>query len=170
MDTLFTATTSQLEFMQGTDWGLVLALLGAGLAALLSGIGSAIGVGRAGQASAGIVAEQPERFGNCLVLQLLPGSQGIYGLIIAFFILMNTSILGDASIVLTNAQGLSMLVASLPIAFGGLFSAIQQSKVACSGINMLAKRPDGFGNAMMLTLMVETYALFAFLLSLLMVM
>ena len=153
--------------MQAMDWGLVFALLGAGLAALLSGIGSAIGVGRAGQAAAGVVAEQPERFGNCLVLQLLPGSQGIYGLIIAVFILLNCGVLGGAAP--TVAEGLKYLAASLPIAFGGLISAIHQSKVACSGIAMLAKRADGFGNAMMLTLMVETYALFAFLLSLLMV-
>ncbi len=151
----------------GADWGLILAILGAAFASLMAGIGSAIGVGKAGQAAAAVVGEHPDRFGNCLVLQLLPGSQGIYGLIIGFFILMNCGVLGGAAPDITG--GLRLLAASMPIAFGGLISAVHQGKVASSGITMIARRSDGFGNAMMLTLMVEIYALFAFLLSLLMV-
>ena len=153
--------------MGENNWGLILAIMGAVIAPLLSGIGSAIGVGKAGQASTGVLAEQPERFGNCLVLQLLPGSQGIYGLIIAFLILSNCGILGGEMPDLTG--GLRLLAASLPIGFGGLVSAIYQSKVSINGINMIAKRAEGFGNAMMLALMVETYALFALLVSLLIV-
>ncbi len=149
------------------NWGLILAIAGAAFAALLAGIGSAIGVGKAGQAAAGILADHPDRFGNCLVLELLPGSQGIYGLIIAFFILMNCGVLGGE--VPDISGGLRLFVASMPIAFGGLISAIHQGKVSASGITMIARRADGFGNAMMLALMVEIYALFAFLLSLLMV-
>lgn len=147
--------------------GYFFALLGAAFAALFAGIGSAIGVGKAGQAAAGVIAEQPDRFGNCLVLELLPGTQGIYGLIIAFFILLNCGALGGE--IPSIEQGLYLFAAGLPVAFGGLLSGIHQGKVAVSAINMLAKRADGFGNGMMLTLMVETYALFAFLLSLLMV-
>ena len=64
--------------------GIVLALLGAALAALMAGIGSAIGVGMAGEAAAGVVTEDPQKFGKFLILQLLPGTQGIYGLLIAF--------------------------------------------------------------------------------------
>ena len=153
---------------ENINWGLILSLAGAGLAVLVSGIGSAIGVSRAGQAATGVIAEKPERFTNCLILELLPGSQGIYGLVIGFFILMNSGVLGGGAT--PDVQtGFKLLLASLPIALGGLVTAILQSKVAVSGINMLAKRDDGFGNAMMLTLMVETYALFAFLISLLMV-
>jgi len=160
-------TNALATLFSTADWGMFFALLGAGFAALFSGIGSAIGVGKAGQAAAGILTDNPDRFGNCLVLELLPGSQGIYGLIIAFFILMNCGVLGGTAPDLS--MGLHLFAAGLPIAFGGLLSAIHQGKVAVAGINMLAKRPDGFGNAMMLTLMVETYALFSFLLSLLMI-
>ena len=39
--------------------GLVFALLGAALASLMAGIGSAIGVGKAGQAAAGVVSDDP---------------------------------------------------------------------------------------------------------------
>ena len=70
--------------MEGFDWnnlGIVFALLGGVLAALMAGIGSAVGVGMAGQAAAGAVTENPTLFGKVLVLQLLPGTQGIYGLL-----------------------------------------------------------------------------------------
>ena len=66
--------------------GMPLAVLGAALAALLAGIGSAIGVGMGGQAAAGVVTEDPGKFGKVLILQLLPGTQGIYGLLIAFIL------------------------------------------------------------------------------------
>ncbi|MBQ3551900.1 MAG: V-type ATP synthase subunit K [Clostridia bacterium] len=147
--------------------GLIFSVAGAVFAPLLSGIGSAIGVGRAGQASAGILVDQPERFGNCLILQLLPGSQGIYGMIVAVMILLNCGILGGE---IPNTDiGLKYFLASMLMGFGGLVSAIFQSKVSVSGINMIAKRANGFGNAMMLALMVETYALLALLISILIV-
>lgn len=151
------------------NWGLIWAALGAALAAFLSGTGSAIGVGMAGRAAAGVVAEEPEKYGSVLLLELLPGSQGIYGLIIAFFIMSNSGILGGGADAITTGQGLAYLVASLPCAIGCLTSAIHQGKVATSAIGLVAKRGDGFGSGMILTLMVETYALFAFLVSILLV-
>ena len=69
------------------NMGVALALLGAAIAALFAGVGSAIGVGIAGQAAAGVVTEDPNKFSKVLVLQLLPGTQGIYGLLIAFITL-----------------------------------------------------------------------------------
>ena len=59
--------------------GLILAIIGAALAAILPGIGSAYGVQIGGQAAAGVTSEKPELFGKLLVLQALPGTQGIYG-------------------------------------------------------------------------------------------
>ena len=163
MTTLFEAAAEAPGVLAQTNWPLVLTVLAAVIAPLLSGIGS-IGVGRAGQAASGVVAEQPERFGNCMVLQLLPGSQGIYGLAISILMLVTRGIMGGE--LPDMAGAFSLVFAGLMIGVGGLVSAIFQAKVAVSGINMLAKRADGFGNAMMLTLMVETYALFAFLVSL----
>lgn len=150
------------------EWGIIWACLGAALATFMAGTGSAIGVGMAGQAAAGVVAEEPEKYGSVLLLELLPGSQGIYGLIISFFILSSSGILGGNA-QLTTGQGLAYLIASLPAAIGCLTSAIHQGKVATSAIGLVAKRGDGFGNGMILTLMVETYALFSFLVSLLLV-
>ena len=150
------------------NWGVIMAGVGAFLAVILAGIGSSIGVGRAGQAAAGVVSEEPDKFGQVLILELLPGSQGIYGLIIAFLILTGSGIMGGSPITETSL-GLQYFVGALPIAIGGLTSAIWQGRVAVGAIALVAKRGEGFGNGMLLTLMVETYALFAFLVSLLIV-
>ena len=102
--------------------GIVFALTGAALAALMAGIGSAIGVGMAGEAAAGVVTEDPNKFGKVLILQLLPGTQGIYGLLIAFITLSQIGILGGSADIST-AKGLLYLAACLPMAFVGLWSA-----------------------------------------------
>lgn len=150
------------------QWGTIFAAAGAAMAAVMAGIGSAIGVGMAGQAGAGVVSEDPDRFGSCLLLQLLPGTQGIYGLLIAFVVATKAGLLsGGASISAT--AGLSLFIAAIPIAFGGLLSAIAQGKVAVSGINMIAKKPEEQGKAMLMTVMVETYAVLSLLISFLLV-
>ncbi len=146
--------------------GTVFALLGAALSALLAGVGSAIGVGRAGQAAAGVVTEDPNKFSQVLIMQLLPGTQGIYGLLIAFIALTNIGIMGgDPN--LTTSEGLLYLAACLPMAIVGLVSAMQQSNAAVAGIALVSKRPDQFGKAMIFPAMVETYAILALLVSIL---
>ena len=150
------------------QWGIVFAALGAALAAGLAGAGSALGVGIAGQSAAGVVSEDPDRFGSCLLLQLLPGTQGIYGLLIAFVIATKAGLLSGGSAISTT-NGFALLMASLPIAIGGLISAIAQGKVAASGISMIAKKPEEQGKAMLMTVMVETYAVLTLLISFLLV-
>ena len=148
--------------------GMALGLLGAGLAAVLSGIGSAKGTGIAGEAGTGLLCQDPSKFGKVLILQALPGTQGIYGLITAFLIIFKIGILGEA-VELTIAQGAYFLMAALPIAIVGYYSALKQARVAVTGINMIAKRPDEVGKAITSAALVETYAIFAVLVSLLMV-
>ena len=147
--------------------GVALGILGAALAALLAGIGSSIGVGIAGRAAAGVVTEDPEKFSKVLILQLLPGTQGIYGLLIAFIALSNIGVLGGSVRDLTLAQGLAFLMACLPMAFVGLMSAVMQGKTSVASIGVVAKKPDEFGKAMILPAMVETYAILALLVSIL---
>lgn len=150
------------------QWGTIFAAAGAAMAAVMAGVGSALGVGLAGQASAGVVSEDPDRFGSCLLLQLLPGTQGIYGLLIAFVIASKAGLLSGAS-ALSATAGLSLFLAAIPIAFGGLLSAVAQGKVAVAGINLVAKKPEEQGKAMLMTVMVETYAVLALLISFLLV-
>ena len=147
--------------------GVALGILGAALAALLSGIGSSIGVGIAGRAAAGVVTEDPEKFSKVLILQLLPGTQGIYGLLIAFIALSNIGVLGGSVRQLTMGEGLSFLMACLPMAFVGLMSAAMPARTSVAYIGIVAKKPEEFGKAMILPAMVETYAILALLVSIL---
>ncbi|MBE3102554.1 MAG: V-type ATP synthase subunit K [Firmicutes bacterium] len=148
--------------------GQVLALIGAGLAVILAGIGSAIGVGIVGQAGAGVVSEDPDKFGQVLLLQALPGTQGIYGLLIGFIIMNKLNIFGGM-IDISTSTGLLMLVGSLPIAIVGLLSAIAQAKTAAAGVGLIAKRPEELGKAITFAVIVETYAVLALLASFLMI-
>lgn len=145
--------------------GIFYAILGAALAAVFAGIGSAVGVGLAGQAAAGLTAEDPDKFSKALILELLPGTQGIYGLIIAFIVFIKIQLFSGEMAVLTEAQGLAILGGCLPMAIVGLISGIYQGKVAASNIAMIAKRPEAFGKGITITAMVETYALLALLIS-----
>lgn len=147
--------------------GLVWALLGAALAAALAGCGSAWGVGIAGQAASGVVTEDPTKFAKVLILQLLPGTQGIYGLLVAFFTLSKIGLLGGAAVDLTPTTGLLIFAACLPIGIVGLISAIHQGKTSAAAIGIIAKKPEQFVKAMLFPAMVETYAIFALLVSIL---
>ncbi|MBE6630165.1 MAG: V-type ATP synthase subunit K [Ruminococcaceae bacterium] len=148
--------------------GQNLALLGAAFAAILAGMGSAKGVGMVGEAGAGLLTEDPSKFGKALILQALPGTQGIYGLITAFLIVFKIGILGTP-VALTIGQGAYFLMAALPIGVVGYYSASKQARVAISGVSLIAKRPDEVGKAITSAALVETYAIFALLVSLLMV-
>ncbi|MCR5587142.1 MAG: V-type ATP synthase subunit K [Lachnospiraceae bacterium] len=147
--------------------GTVLALLGASLAVILAGMGSAFGVAVAGQAASGVVSEDPNQFAKVLILQLLPGTQGIYGLLVGFIALSKIGILGGSPAELSLQTGLMVLAACLPIAVVGLVSGRNQGKTAVSAIGIVAKKPDQFGKAMLFPAMVETYAILALLVSIL---
>ncbi|MCR5808296.1 MAG: V-type ATP synthase subunit K [Clostridiales bacterium] len=149
--------------------GIIWAALGTSLALILPGIGSSLGVGMAGRAAAGVIAEDPEKSGQCTVLQLLPATQGIYGFIVAFLIASNSGLLsGAGSSELPVSMGMSYFYAALPIAIVGLVSAYMQSRVCCAGMNIVAKQGEG-GKGIVLAIMVETYAILAVLVSVLMV-
>lgn len=148
--------------------GMVLALTGAALSTILAGIGSAYGVRLGGQAAAGVVAEDPDQFAKVLLLQLLPGTQGIYGLLVTFITLSSIGILGGgANMAMDTLTGLAYFAACMPIAIVGLFSAVYQAKTSVASIGIVAKKPDQFGKAMLFPAMVETYAILALLISIL---
>jgi len=150
-------------------YGLALAVLGTGLAVGLAGVGSSIGIGYAGQASTGAMTEDPENFGRYLILTALPGTQGIYGFIASFLIIMKIQLL-TSPIELTLAQGWSLLLASLPIAILGMISAINQGKVCAAGVGLTVKRPADSMKAMVLAVFVEFYAVLGLLITIFLVM
>ena len=147
--------------------GIVYALLGAALAVFLAGAGSAIGVGIAGQAASGVVSEDPSKFAKVLVIQLLPGTQGIYGLLVGFITLSKIGLLGGGAADLTPETGLLVLAACLPVGIVGLISGKSQGQCSAAAIGIIAKKPDQFGKAMLFPAMVETYAILSLLISIL---
>ena len=147
--------------------GIVFALVGAAFAAIFAGMGSAKGVGLVGQAGAGVITEDPSKFGKVLILQILPGTQGLYGFLAAILVLLQVGIIGGSYEPISLARGLLYFAACLPIAIVGYFSAIAQGKAAAAGVSIVDKKPDQSGKAITLAVMVETYAVLALLVSLL---
>ncbi len=145
--------------------GFVLAIIGAGLAAALPGIGSAIGVGMAGRTAAGVLSEDPDKFGKLFLLVALPGTQGFYGFIAALFIIIKIKLLGTPVTNLPLEKGLSILFAALPIVLTGYFSAIFQGKVCVGGVEMAAKKPEASMKPVIYGAMVETYAVLGLLIT-----
>ena len=141
----------------------VFIFIGAATSGLLGFMGSAIGMGLAGRAGAAVVAERPELFGRVLLLQALPGSQGIYGLVGAFLILSFSGALGDGEMTISIAQSFQYMIAALPIGFAGLISAIHQGAVAANGIATIAKDESLTAQAIVMAAMVETWAIFGVL-------
>lgn len=157
-----------MSFMESIG-GLAIGLLGAALAALLACIGSAKGTGIAGEAGAGLVSEDPSKFGKAMIMQVIPGTQGLYGFVIWFLAQSQIfSAYHAAGDMMTVAQGMQYLGACLPIALGGLLSAIAQGKVAAASINILAKKPDDWSKGMILCITVEFYAILSLLASFMM--
>lgn len=152
-----------IQYLSQNFGGFILGALGVALAVGLSGIGSAKGVGLAGQAVSGLLTEQPEKFGKALILQLLPGTQGLYGFVVGLMVLF------QLSSETTLAQGMYLLFACLPVAIAGLFSGVAQGKTAASAVQILAKKPEHNTKGIVLAAMVETYALLGFVISIMLV-
>ena len=145
-----------------------LAIFGAALAVTLPGFGSARAVNMVARATAGLISEEPNKYGKSMLLQALPMTQGIYGMVIAFLIMVFSGVMGGTAN-LTIAEGFYYVFAALPIALGGWYSAIKQGEVATAGISVLAKRPEAVGKAVISASFVELYAILALLISILLV-
>ena len=159
MDAFMTTMSAQL--------GQMLVVLGGALAVGVAGSGSAWGIGLANEAAAGIMTEDPKKFGYALVLLALPGTQGIYGLLVAVLAMQKAGLLGAGGATVSIWQGLGICFACLPIAISGFYSAIWQGKSSAASILMIAKRPEQIGKAVILPAMCETYAVFGLLISIL---
>jgi len=147
--------------------GLTLAIFGAALAVVLGGIGSAIGVGLAGQASSGVMSEDPDKFGSLLLLVALPGTQGIYGFLSAFLVILKLGLAGGTVATVNVTQGWQILFSCLPVGLTGLVSGIHQGKVCASGVYMVAKQPKDLMKPVILAALVETYAVLGLLITIL---
>ena len=154
------------------DWlqncGTALAFLGASLAVGLACVGSARGVGMVGRAAAGALSVEPDKFARALILQILPGTQGLYGLVIWFLALIKLGFFSGTVRVLTLSQGAAFVAACMPVAIGCLIFGIMQGRMCATGLVMLAKRPGELSKSIILAIMVEFYAILALLATFLM--
>ena len=151
------------------ELGIALAICGAALAIGLAGAGSALGMGAAGSGAAGVVSEDPDKFGKALLFEALPGTQGIYGFLAAIMILQKIGLIGGEIANISPEIGWQFLFAGLPIAITGLTSGWMQGRVSAAGMGVLAKRPGEAGKAIILSAMVETYAVLGLLITILLV-
>lgn len=154
--------------MNGQYTGMAIGLLGAGLAACLAGAGSARGTGIAGEAGAGLLTQDPSKFGKIMVLQVIPGTQGLYGLVVWFFAIMQMGVLDGTAVNLSFIDGCRYFAACMPIAIGGGISAVAQGRVAAGSINILARQPEHWSKGMVLCIVVEFYAILSLLASIMM--
>ncbi len=156
-----------MEFMQSIG-GLTIGFLGSGLSAALCCIGSAKGTGMTGEAGAGLMTVEPEKFSKIMILQVIPGTQGLYGLVVWFFAMLQMGVFAGTAGSLTVFEGLRYAACCLPMALGGWLSAIFQGRVAASCINVLAKKPNDWAKGIILCVTVEFYAILSLLASILM--
>ncbi len=155
-----------MDFMSNA--GLYIAIIGASLAVALACAGSGKGVGCVGEAAAGVISEDPNKFSSCLILQILPGTQGLYGLVVWFYALFTLGVISGSPVSLTVAQGIGYCFACLPIGIGGYITAIAQGRCAASGVTLVAKRPGEMSKGIIMAIMVEFYAILCLLASFLM--
>ena len=158
-----------LEFIESYN-GLFFAFLGAALAVGLSCVGSAKGTGIVGEAAAGLLSQAPEHFSKCLILQVLPGTQALYGIVVWFFALYTIGAFSGGIVPLTVTQGLAIFGACMPMALGGLLSAIAQGRVAAASINIVAKKPGDWFKGTIMCGIVEFYAILSLLASVILLM
>jgi V/A-type H+/Na+-transporting ATPase subunit K len=129
------------------------------LALGLPTIGSCIGCYIAGAASQAAMTKTEEGHGKFIGMASAPSSQTIYGFIL--MLLMNQRILAGS--VSTIAAIFIGLVAGTAI----MASAIFQGKVAATGIQATLKQPSLFGKCFAAVGILESFALFVFVFSLL---
>lgn len=155
-----------MEWLQSC--GTAVAVLGAALAVGLPCSGSATGVGTVGRAGAGVLSVDPGKFSRILILQILPGTQGLYGLVVWFFALMKLGFFGGGLGALTMMEGLKFFAACMPVAIGGLIFGIVQGRLCAGGLSLVAKKPNELSKSIILAIMMEFYAILALLASFLM--
>lgn len=148
--------------------GTAIAFLGAVLSVALACAGSGKGVGLVGEAASGVLSEDPGKFSQCLILEILPGTQGLYGLVIWFFAMMKMGFFSGEIQVMSIEDGLGFFAACLAMGIGGLVTAIAQGRCAASAISLIAKRPEEMSKGIIMAIMVEFYAILCLLASFLM--
>lgn len=146
------------------------AIIGAMGSVVLGCLGSVLGIRIACTQGAGVLSEKPELFGKLLVLMALPGTQGFYGFIVAIFIALRVNLIAsiDTAVNLPAFAGINLFFVGILVGVVEFFSAVNQGRTSAASINLVGKRPDEAGRAILFPALVETYAVVALLIGILM--
>lgn len=159
--TVAAQTAETVPAAGGVSLGMALAILGAAFSAFGGAFGSSVGVGVAGEVGDAVLSEDEKKFGSVLVLQALPATQSIYGMLIAFIVM------GKLKPDMSTHTGMAILFAASATAVAQLISGIWQGKVAAASMQLISRKPKQFGQAIILPAMVETFAVFGLLVGIL---
>ena len=132
-------------------------MIGPAIVLGLGCIGSSIGTGIGGMALHGVMSRTESGHGKFIALTTMTSSQAIYGFIL-MVIMKNRIEAGD--IPAMSAIGIAF--------FAGLalmFSSIYQGKTIATAIQAAAKQPTIFAKAAMAPLIIESFSIFAFVFS-----
>lgn len=159
--------SAQEDGVAESDQNKTLVILGCALAIGIAGISSAIGLALAGSSAIAVTAEKPNLFGKCLVLQVLPMTQSVYGLLTAILLMMGAGLLGGAEMVeIGSLAGMGSVWIGLAVGLTGI-SAVNQGMVASSSISAVGRNPDVAARGIIFTVMPETIAIFGLLVGIL---
>jgi V/A-type H+/Na+-transporting ATPase subunit K len=142
-------------------------LLGVAIAVALGAIGSSIGVGQAARAAAGLLSKEPKKFPQALIMVALPSTQSLYGLLFGFILLIQTRLLSGTPAPMSDIQGIAFMVSALPVGIACLISGVYQGLTSASGLKILASKPESFSQGIILASLIETFAIFGLVISLL---
>ena len=162
----FVGNVAAQENTTNSDQNKTLVILGCALAIGIAGIASAIGLALAGSSAVAVTAEKPDLFSKCLILQVLPMTQSVYGLLTAILLMMGAGLLGGQGATVTSLMGMGAVWIGLAVGLTGI-SAINQGMVASSSISSVARNPDISSKGIIFTVMPETIAIFGLLVGIL---
>ena len=163
----FVGNVTAQEETSESDQNKTMVILGCALAISIAGVSSAIGLALAGSSAIAVTAEKPNLFGKCLVLQVLPMTQSVYGLLTAILLMMGAGLLGGGdSTTIGSLAGMGSVWIGLAVGITGI-SAINQGMVASSSISAVGRNPDVAARGIIFTVMPETIAIFGLLVGIL---
>lgn len=148
---------------------IVYVLIGVAISVSLGAIGSAAGVGQVTSVGAGLLSKEPNKFPQVLALAALPSTQALYGLLFGFILLIQIGLLGGEPKDISNEIGLAYLFSAVPVGISCLASGWFQGSVAASGMKILSQKPENFTQAVVLAALIESFAIFGLVISLLIV-
>lgn len=146
---------------------MIYVLVGLVLSVGLGAIGSSLGVGYVTKVGAGLLSKEPQKFPQVLALAALPSTQALYGLLFGFILLIRVGFLDAAPKIIDDNTGLALMLSALPVGIACLISGIMQGQAAASGVKILAEKPENVSQAIVLAALIESFAVFGLVISLL---